>query len=153
MHYPKLLAFLQLIYPSLFEELAHYSSKSDLVEAKLISANYLNSYQAIVFSEGETRNGEIFKIIPKYSFVSPYSWDWRWVFALSLKYDKNTIFPIKFQQKVIALPTGKHPLSTVFFNNLNNEFTKEIHKLIELLDRDNTLITEAYESYLNSVHI
>ena len=152
-HYPKLLAFLQVIYPSLFEKLTHISRKSDLVEATLISSNNLTSYQAIVFSEGNTNNGEIFKIIPKNNFVMPYSWDWRWVFALHVMYEDNTIFSIKFQQKVIALPTGKHPLSGVFFRHLSDEFSVQIQKLIAISNQNKILIAKAYDSYIDSLHI
>ena len=147
--YPKLLSFLYLIYPSLYEQLAEFSSKSQLVEAKLISTNRLEMYQAIVFSEGDTSSGETFKLIFSDAMGVPYSWDWRWVFAVNVLYQDQNILPLKFKQKVIALPTGEHPLSSVFFNNLEHEFTVEINKVIDISNDNKIPIIDAYASLLS----
>lgn len=152
-HYPKFLAFLHLICPHLFEELANISNNSDLVEAKLLSSNCNTSFQAIVFSEGNFENGDYFQVLAENINAAPYSWDWRWAFALKIIYNGHLIFPLKFKQKVIALPTGKNPLSMIFFNTLTDEITFEIQNLVQNFNNDQKTIYELYESYLNSVHI
>lgn len=146
--YPKLLAFLQLVYPSMYEQLAQVSTRSNIVEARLLCANSFSSYQVNVFSEINPTSGEIFKIIAKDNFSAPYSWDWRWVFALYVMYENQVILPVRFQQKVIALPTGRHPLSMVFFNNLNSEFAHTIQGLVSTSHESKKAITDVYESYL-----
>ena len=149
-HYPKFLAFLHLICPHLFEELAKISNNSDLVEAKLLSSNCNTSFQAIIFSEGNFENGDYFQVLAENINAVPYSWDWRWVFALKIFYNNQLIFPLKFKQKVIALPTGKNPLSMVFFNTLKDEITFVIHNFVQIFNNDHKTIYEVYESYLNS---
>ena len=148
--YPKLLAFLQLFYSSLYEELAQYSDKSDIVEANLICSNNFNSYQAIVFSEGDTRDGELLDIYAGKNAIAPYSWDWRWVFALNLMFEGTIIFTIKFQQKVIALPASNHPLTDVFFSILQNEFTEVIQSIMNTSRQEKIPIHDSYAKYLNS---
>ena len=152
-HYPKFLAFLHLICPHLFEELANISNNSDLVEAKLLNSNCNTSFQAIVFSEGDFENGDNFQVLAENINATPYSWDLRWVFALKIIYNNHLIFPLKIKQKVIALPTGKNLLSMVFFNNLTDEITYEIQNLVQNFNSNQKTIYELYESYLNSTHI
>ena len=129
--YPKLLAFLQLIYPSLYERLIRHSSKPDIVEAGLLCANNFSSFQARVFSDAHPpADGDIFGITPKTDPLAPCPWDWRWVFALHIMYEDQTILPVTFPRKIIALPTEKYPLSTTFFSNLNDEFTHAVQKFV-----------------------
>ena len=151
--YPKFLAFLQLFYPTLYKNLSPCSSKADIVEANLICSNTIHSFQAIVFSEGLNKDGEILDIYTGANSIAPYSWDWRWVFAIKILYQGNIIFPIKFKQKVIALPTGNHPLSNIFFNALRNEFQKPISDLINLTKSQQFLIQKVYANYCASISI
>lgn len=112
--YLKLLAFLQLFYPDLYLTLSLHSEKANLLEAKLICSNNIHSYQAIIFSENMAKDGELLEVYAGKNSIAPYAWDWRWVFAVKILFAENIIFPIKFKQKVIALPTGKNPLTEVF---------------------------------------
>ncbi len=152
-HYSKFLAFLQLFYPSLYKQISALSENSDLVEADLICSNNTHSFRAIVYSEGITKDGELLEIhAGKYS-IAPYSWDWRWVFALKILFNGNNIFPIKFKQKVIALPTGKHPVTDKFFNILQEEFNKAVIEIIKSAKHDNLPIHEGFIEYCKSINI
>ncbi len=152
-HYAKFLALLQLFYPSLYNQISALSEKSDLVEANLICSNNTHSFQAIVYSEGITKDGELLEIYAGKDSIAPYSWDWRWVFALKILFNGNIVFPIKFKQKVIALPTGKHPLSNVFFNILQEEFNKEIIEIIKSAKHKNLPIRDGFIDYCKSINI
>ena len=151
--YPKLLAFLQLFYPALYEELSRHSDKSDIVEANLVCSNNINSYQAIVFSEGMTKGGELLEVDAGKDSIAPYSWDWRWIFALKLMFEGNIIFPIKFQQKVIALPTGEHALTEIFFNILQNEFAKVTNNIMNVSTNEKITLHESFARCLNSTNL
>lgn len=151
--YPKLLAFLQLFYPTLYEKLSLYSDRSDIVGANLISSNNINSYRAIVFSEGMMKDGESFEIYAGNSALSVYSWDWRWVFAVKIFFQEKMIFPVRFQQKVIALPTEKHPLTEIFFRIIQREFEDVLEKILQLSIDEKTSIRESYSRYLISVNL
>ncbi len=152
-HYPKFLAFIALIYPHLFEELAQISKKADLVEAKLLSSNCDASFQAIVFSEGAFKAGDHFIINPSSFNTAPYSWDWRWVFALKILYKNHLVIPLKFNQKVIALPTGNNPLSMVFFKNVADEFKLVIDNFLYNSESSHHAIYQNYEKYVKSAYI
>ncbi len=149
--YPKLLAFLQLFYPSLYQQLCPYSEKADIVEANLICSNKSQSYQVIIFSEDVAKDGELFKVYSGKNAVAPYSWDWRWVFAIKIVFSGSTIFAMKFKQKVIALPTGKHPLSDVFFNIIEEEFEAIIKELLNRSSQECLSLHESYTKHLASV--
>ncbi len=151
-YYPKLLAFLELMYPSLFAELAYYSNNSNLIEAKLIATNNRTSYRAVVFSEGDYKSGDVFHVTAETTLVTPYLWDWRWVFALNVLHKDEIILPIKFPQKIMALPVGENPISTIFFEHLSDEFALVIQNLIGNSNRHQKTIAEAYVSYLHSAH-
>ncbi len=148
--YPKLLAFLQLIYPSLYARLVQHSSKPDIVAAGLLCANDLSSFQARVFSDVHPTDGDVFGITPETDLAAPCPWDWRWVFALHVMYKDRTILPVTFPRKIIALPTEKYPLSTTFFSNLNHEFTHAVQKLIGDSHNDGKTITETCKDHLYS---
>ncbi|MCY4641490.1 MAG: hypothetical protein OXC41_02150 [Gammaproteobacteria bacterium] len=152
-NYPKLLAFLQLFYPTLYEKLSLYSDRSDIVGANLISSNNINSYQAVVFSEGMMKDGELFEIYAGNTVLSVYSWDWRWVFAVKIYFQEKMIFPVRFQQKVIALPTGKHPLTKIFFEIIQQEFEDVLEEILKPSMDENTPIRENYCRYLNSASL
>jgi hypothetical protein len=149
--YPKLLAFLQLFYPNLYQELSAYSEKSDIVEANLICSNNIHSYQAMIYSEDVAQEGELFEIYAGKDSMAPYSWDWRWVFAVKILYSENTTYPIKFKQKVIALPTGKHPLTDVFFNIIHDEFETSIQELLQQSSQENISLHESFTKHLKLV--
>lgn len=151
-YYPKLLAFLQMFYPSIHTHLAQISNNPALVESKLICTNYACLFQAIVFSDGLSESEEIFPIHTNQAVSTPCSWDWRWVFALHVLFEDNIIFTLKFRQKVIALPTGKYPLSEVFFENLKHEFDLQIKKLIEATTKNNTAVAESYTSHMTAIN-
>lgn len=143
-HFAKFLAFLQLTYPSLYETLASASRKSDLVEAKLLSSNSSGFYQVIVFSDGKFENGDQYAVNLNAIGETSYSWDWRWAFAVKLLYGNTPIFKIKFKQKVIALPAGKNPLTSVFFNSLLHEFTEEVQLLAQNMNISSDNMREIY---------
>ena len=145
--YPKLLAFLQLFYPTLYTELSRHSVKSDIVEANLICSNNIDSYQTIVFSEGTMKEGELFKVYAGKSPMVVYSWDWRWVFAVNILFKGEMVLPIKFQQKVIALPTGKLSLTQVFFKIVQDEFKEAVLKIVNDSTANTTSVHEAYQKY------
>jgi hypothetical protein len=149
--YPKLLAFLQLFYPRIYEELSHYSEKSDVVEANLICSNNVHSYQAIIYSEDVSKDGELLDVYAGKDSMAPYSWDWRWVFAVKILFAGNLIFSIKFKQKVIALPTGKNPLTEVFFNIIQEEFKTIIDDVLLISTKDKISVHESYTKYISSV--
>lgn len=149
--YPKLLAFLQLFYPDIYQDLCLHSEKTDIVEANLICSNNTHSYQAIIFSEDVAKEGELFEIYTGKDFVAPYSWDWRWVFAVKILFSSKIVLPIKFKQKVIALPTGKHPLTNVFFNIIHDEFSYTIKDIITRSSNDNLSLHESFTKHLTSV--
>ncbi len=149
--YPKLLAFLQLFYPDLFTELSHHSEKADIVEANLICTNNTHCYQAIIYSEDVAKEGERLEVYVGKDSIAPYSWDWRWVFAVNILFEGRHVFPIKFKQKVIALPTGKNPLTDVFFNILQDEFKTVLKEILNISIKENILIHESYAKYLSSV--
>lgn len=150
-HYPKMLAFLQLFYPKLYKELNPYSGKADIVEANLICSNNSHSYQAIIFSEDVTKEGELLEIYAGKDSVAPYSWDWRWVFAVKILFSDNLVFPIKFKQKVIALPTGKHPLTDVFFDIIQEDFKLVLRDILNRSIQDDLSLHESFEEYFPTV--
>ena len=144
--YPKFLGFLYLLFPDLYQRLANYSSNSELIEAKLIATNRPQSYQATIYSEGETESGETFRIIPNISTSEPYSWDWRWVHTVEISFDNQKIFKADFKQKVIALPSGRHPLSHNFFENVHIDFKTVIEKMLE--KNCDSGVSSLYSEYL-----
>ena len=152
-HYSKFLAFLELFYPSLYNQISAISEKSDLVEANLICSNNIQSFQAIVYSDGITKDGELIGIYAGKNSIAPYSWDWRWVFALKILFNGNIVFPIKFEQKVIALPTGNHPLTNVFFDILQEEFNEVIIDIDKYTKSKNLPIREGFINYCKSINI
>ncbi len=148
--YPKLLAFLQLFYPTLYNEFSLHSQKADIVEANLICSNNAHSYQAIIYSEDVAKDGELLEVYAGKDSIAPYSWDWRWVFAVKVLFSGNDIFPIKFKQKVIALPTGRNPLTEVFFNIIQEDFVTVLEKILKQSTQEKTSIHESYSKYLTS---
>jgi len=150
--YPKLLAFLQLFYPDLYSELSLRSEKADIVEANLICSNNTHSYQAIIYSEDVAREGEMFEIYTGKDSIAPYSWDWRWVFSVTILFNGSNIFQIKFKQKVIALPTGNNPLTDVFFNILQDEFKVTLKEIFNLSTKEKISIHESFIRYITSVN-
>ena len=152
-HYPMLLAFLQLFYPTLYEKLSPHSESADIVGANLISSNNVSAYRAVVFSEGVMRDGESFEIYAGNAALTVYSWDWRWVFAVKILFRGNTIFPVRFQQKVIALPTGKRPLTDIFFRIIQREFEVVLENILRTSMDEHTPIRESYSRYLVSMHL
>jgi len=151
--YPKLLAFLQLFYTDLYSELSLCSEKADIVEANLVCSNNTHSYQAIVYSEDVAREGELFEVYAGKDSIAPYSWDWRWVFSVNILFDGSNVFPIKFKQKVIALPTGNNPLTDVFFNILQDEFKVTFKEIFNLSTKEKISIHESFIKYINSVKL
>ncbi len=151
--YPKLLAFLQLFYPDLYSELSLRSEKADIVEANLICSNNTHSYQAIIYSEDVAREGEMFEVYTGKDSITPYSWDWRWVFSVTILFKGSNIFQIKFKQKVIALPTGNNPLTDVFFNILQDEFKVTLKEIFNLSTKEKISIHESFIRYITSVNI
>jgi hypothetical protein len=151
--YPKLLAFLQLFYPNLYKELNPYSENADIVEANLICSNSTHSYQAIIFSEDVAKEGELLEIYAGKDSVAPYSWDWRWVFAVKILFSDNVVFPIKFKQKVIALPTGKHPLTDVFFDIIQEDFKLVLRDILNRSIQDDLSLHESFEKYFSTVRL
>ncbi|QMU60552.1 MAG: hypothetical protein GKR92_02105 [Gammaproteobacteria bacterium] len=151
--YPKLLAFLQLFYPTLYNKLSLHSQKADIVEAKLICSNNAHSYQAIIYSEDIAKDGELLEVYAGKDSIAPYSWDWRWVFAVKVLFSGNDIFPIKFKQKVIALPTGKNPLSDVFFKIIREDFEMVFEELLKQSTQEKISIRESYSKYLISIKL
>ncbi|MFK7814757.1 MAG: hypothetical protein AB8B92_00320 [Gammaproteobacteria bacterium] len=151
--YPKLLAFLHLFYPKLYQQLSPHSEKADIVEANLICSNNTQSYQAIIYSEDVAKEGESFEIYTGKNSVAPYSWDWRWVFAVKILFSDKVVFPIKFKQKVIALPTGKHPLTDVFFNIIQDEFESIIKEMLNQSSQDHLSLHESFTKHLESVNL
>ena len=146
-YFPKFLAFLRLFYPTLYKEICLHSDNSDLVEADLLCSNSNHLYQTIVFSEDVAKKGELFEIYTGKDSLAPYSWDWRWVNAVKILFGGEAIFSIKFKQKVIALPTGNHPLSSVFFDTLKDEFENALKELVLLAKNNNASILEGYAQY------
>lgn len=151
--YPKLLAFLQLFYPHLYQQLSSHSEKADIVEANLICSNNTQSFQAIIFSEDVAKDGEIFEIYTGNNSVAPYSWDWRWVFAIKLVFSGSPVFAMKFKQKVIALPTGKHPLTNVFFNILEEEFETSIKDILSRSSQEAVSLHESFSEFSKAVSL
>ncbi len=151
--YPKFLAFMQLFYPPLYKQISTYSDKSDLVEANLICSNNAHSFQAIVYSEDVTEDGELLDIYSGKNAMAPYSWDWRWVFALKIVYSNSPVFKLTFKQKVIALPSGKHPLSDAFFNVLNDEFKQLITDLNQVKQLNNIPIHDCFAGHIKSINL
>ena len=123
--YPKLLAFLQLFYPTLYEKLSLYSDRSDIVGANLVSSNNINSYRAIVFSEGMMKDGESFEIYAGNSALSVYSWDWRWVFAVKILLSGKNDFPGQISAKSDCIADRK----TSSYRNLSLESYSENSKM------------------------
>ena len=150
--YPKLLAFLKLFYPSLYNELSPHSHKADIVETNLICSNNAHSYQAIIYSEDVAKDGELLEVYTGKNSIAPYSWDWRWVFAVKVLFSGNDIFPIKFKQKVIALPTGRNPLTEVFFNIIQEDFESVLEKVLKQSTQDEIPIHESYSKYFISTN-
>ena len=99
------------------------------------------------------KDGELFEIYAGNASLAVYSWDWRWVFAVKILFQEKMIFPIRFQQKVIALPTGKHPLTEIFFKIIQHEFEDVLEKIIKLSIDEKTSIRESYSKYLISVNL
>jgi len=151
--YPKLLAFLKLFYADLYANLSQHSSKADIVEANLICSNNPHSYQAMIFSEDVANDGELLQIYTGKDSIAPYAWDWRWVFAVKILFAEEIIFPISFKQKVIALPSGKHPLTEIFFNILQNEFKEALEQVVKQSIEKKTAINECYVKHCISVNI
>ena len=149
--YPKFLAFLKLFYPSLYEQIRIRSENTDLVEASLICSNNTHKYQAIIFSEGSAKDGELFDIYADIDSIAPYSWDWRWVFAVKILFKRKLFFSMRFKQKVIALPTGKHPLTNIFFDILQDEFKSIVFGLEQSAASKNMSIHECYTEYCKSI--
>ena len=149
--YPKLLAFLQLFYPELYSELSLHSEKADIVKANLICSNNVHSYQAIIYSEDVAKEGELLEVYAGKDFIAPYSWDWRWVFAVTVLFGGNIIFPIKFKQKVIALPTGKNPLTDVFFNIIQEDFKIVLKEVLDQSVQEKISVHDSYSQYFSSV--
>ncbi len=152
-HYPMLLAFLQLFYPTLYGRLSPHSERADIVGANLISSNNISAYRAIVFSEGVMKDGESFELYAGNAALTVYSWDWRWVFAVKILFRGDTIFPVRFQQKVIALPTGKRPLTDIFFKIIQREFEVVLENILKTSVDERTSMRESYSRYLVSVHL
>lgn len=150
-HYTKFLAFLRLFYPNLYQELSTYSKPTEVVEANLICTNSIHNFQAMIFSEDVAIKDELFDIYAGKDSIAPYSWDWRWVFAVKILYKGTAVLPIKFKQKVIALPTGKHPLSHNFFDILKDEF-KEVTKQL-ICNDTNDPTHDRYKKYCNRTNI
>lgn len=151
--YPKFLAFLQLSNPALYRQLVQYSSKTELVEAKLICANNFRDFHALVFSDGLYLRGDRFEI----EFGAPpndfSSWDWRWVFALHIHYQELPIFPINFQQQIMAVPPRMLALSSNFFDRVMSDFTNVIDQWIsKSKDRDQS-ISDGYLSYIDATNL
>ncbi len=151
--YPKLLAFLEAFYPALYKKLKQHTDKSDLVEANLICSNNPNSYQAIIFSKGEMNGGELLDVCIRKNSPVPYCWDWRWVFAVKILFADRLIFPLKFQQKVIALPTGRYPLTETFFNTIRDEFEAVLDEVMNQSIDAKIPMRESYYNYLISVNL
>ena len=151
--YPKLLAFLQLFYPDLYKELSSHSEKADIVEAQLICSNNTHSYQAMIYSEDVAKQGELLEVYAGKDSIAPYSWDWRWVFAVKVLFSGEIIFPIKFKQKVIALPTGKHPLTDTFFNIIQDDFKTTLIEIINQAEKENETLHQSYARYITSVNL
>ena len=152
-HYPKFLAFIQLFYPALYKKISIHSDKPDFVEANLICSNNNHSFQAIVYSEDVAKEGELFEIYTGKDSKAPYSWDWRWVFAIKILFAEEIIFHIKFKQKVIALPTGKHPLAGPFFNILDNEFKNVLDELGKDIKNNHISVKESYTHYCRTMNL
>ena len=151
--YPKFLAFLQLSYPALFEQVVQYSSKADRVEAKLICANNPHDFHALIFSDGRYAQGDRFEILFAGQVADLSSWDWRWVFALQIRYQDVAIFPLRFRQHIIALPQGGRPLSSPFFGGLVEEFSTLIEQWISSAEEHDQLISENYQAYVEAVNL
>ncbi len=149
--YPKLLAFLELFYPELYLMISSHSENSDLVESNLICSNNKHSYQAIIYSEDVAKDGELLEVYAGKKYIIPYSWDWRWVFAVKIVYKGNIVFPIKFKQKVIALPTGNNPLTEVFFNIIQDEYRTVIKEILNLSIEEQIPMCESYLRYYQSM--
>ena len=151
--YPKLLAFLYLLYPELYKELSPHSAKADLVEANLICSNNTHSYQAVIYSEDVAKDGELLEVYTGKDSIAPYSWDWRWVFAVNVLFTGEQVFPIKFKQKVIALPTGKNPLTDTFFNIIQEDFKSTLREIIKQANQEKQTIQKSYSNYIASVRL
>ncbi len=149
--YPKFLAFLQLLYPDLYQALAPFSHSSEIVEANLICSNNLHSFEAAIYSEGDTSTGELFKMHFGKNSISPYAWDWRWVFAMKLNFEQEEFFAMKLKQKVIALPTGKNPLTHYFFDNFHFEMKVIIDEWINNASKHSFEVSTRYSNYLKSI--
>ncbi len=148
--YAKFLAFMQLSNPELHRHLVQYSNKADVVEARLICANNFRDFHALVFSDGPYARGDRFEIefdAPSSDFSS---WDWRWVFALHIYYQDLPIFPLKFQQQIIAVPPGVFALSAKFFNRLMSEFTNVVDQWISKSNGGGQKIKQSYLSYIGT---
>ena len=120
--YPKLLAFLQLFYPDLYSELSLRSEKADIVEANLICSNNTHSYQAIIYSEDVAREGEMFEIYTGKDSIAPYSWDWRWVFSVTILFNGSNIL-IKTVE--VEVRRNWNSDSKFPFNTLNIPYRKK----------------------------
>jgi len=123
------------------------------VEAKLICSNSNHVFQAVIYSEDVAREGELLEVYSGKSTVTPYSWDWRWVFAVKLLFDGQEVLPIKFKQKVIALPTGKNPLSHIFFDILQNEYRVVVDDLVRNSQEHDISLHESYAKYISITYI
>ena len=142
---------MKLFYPNLYRELSSHSKHAEVVEANLIGTNSIHKFQAKVFSEDVLNQDEVFEIFAEENSIAPYSWDWRWVFAVKILYQGTTIFPIKFKQKIIALPTGKHPLGHAFFEILTDEYKEVTKQLIN--DDTNLSADERFNLYCSKTNI
>jgi hypothetical protein len=149
--YPKFLAFLQSSYPVLFRQIVPYATKADLVETKLICANNSQNFHALVFSDGRYAQGDRFEIRFEGHAADLSSWDWRWVFALQIRYQDAAIFPLHFRQHIIALPQASRPLSSTFFGGLVGEFSTPITQWISTAEESDQPISQSYLTYIETM--
>ncbi len=150
--YAKFLAFLQLSNSVLYRQLAQNSSKSEVVEAKLVCANNAHDFHALIFSDGRFAQGDRFDIEFEAVPSEISSWDWRWVFALNIHYQDLPIFPLNFQQQVIAVPPGVRALSPRFFERLMSEFGNVINQWVSKSTDRGQAISHSYDTYIDAMN-
>ena len=148
--YPKLLAFIHLFYPDFYDEICYYSEKSDIVEAKLICSNESHGFSAIVYSQGEMQEGKLFSVRPEKSTAVKNSWNWCWVFAVNILFKEEVIFPLRFKQKVIALPDGNDPLTALFFKVIEDEFIGTLQKITNQSIDEQRALQDCYSDYVTT---
>ena len=150
--YAKFLAFLELSNSALYRQLAQHSSKSEVVEAKLVCANNAHDFHALIFSDGRFAQGDRFDIEFEAAPSEMSSWDWRWVFALNIHYQDLPIFPLNFQQQVIAVPPGVSALSPSFFERLMSEFGNVINQWVSKSTDRGQAISHSYDTYIDAMN-